>query len=164
MSSRLLPHPLFTPVLAAVWLLLNNSLHPGHILLGTLLGWLIPLFTLRFWPETVTIHRPLLLLRFTLVVLHDIVLANMVVALRILGRPQNLRPTLLEVPLDLRSDLAISLLANTICLTPGTVSARLSADRRTLLVHALDAADADEVRAQIKARYEAPLKEVFEPC
>lgn len=164
MSSRLLPHPLLTPALAGVWLLLNNSLHPGHIILGILLGWLIPLFTLRFWPETVTIHRPLLLLRFTLVVLHDIVLANMVVALRILGRPERLHPTLVEVPLDLRGDLAISLLANTICLTPGTVSARLSGDRRTLLVHALDAPDADEVRAQIKARYEAPLKEVFEPC
>ncbi|MBM4182155.1 MAG: Na+/H+ antiporter subunit E [Betaproteobacteria bacterium] len=164
MSSRLLPHPLLTPALAGVWLLLNNSLHPGHIILGILLGWLIPLFTLRFWPETVTIHRPLLLLRFTLVVLHDIVLANLVVARRILGRPEKLRPTLVEVPLDLRGDLAISLLANTICLTPGTVSARLSGDRRTLLVHALDAADAAVVRAQIKARYEAPLKEVFEPC
>ncbi|MCU0932955.1 MAG: Na+/H+ antiporter subunit E [Thiobacillaceae bacterium] len=164
MSARLLPHPLLTPALAGVWLLLNNSLHPGHIILGILLGWLIPLFTLRFWPETVKIHRPMLLLRFTLVVLYDIVLANMVVALRILGRPQRLHPTLVDVPLDLRGDLAISLLANTICLTPGTVSARLSGDRRTLLVHALDAPDADEVRAQIKARYEAPLKEVFEPC
>jgi len=164
MSSRLLPHPLLTPALAGVWLLLNNSLQPGHIILGLLLGWLIPLFTLRFWPEVVTIHRPLVLLRFTLVVLYDIVLANMVVALRILGRPERLHPTLVEVPLDLRGDLAISLLANTICLTPGTVSARLSGDRRTLLVHALDAPDADEVRAQIKARYEAPLKEVFEPC
>lgn len=164
MSSRLLPHPLLTPALAGVWLLLNNSLQPGHIILGLLLGWLIPLFTLRFWPEVVTIHRPLVLLRFTLVVLYDIVLANMVVALRILGRPERLHPTLVEVPLDLHGDLAISLLANTICLTPGTVSARLSGDRRTLLVHALDAPDADEVRAQIKARYEAPLKEVFEPC
>ncbi len=164
MSSRLLPHPLLTPALAGVWLLLNNSLDPGHIILGALLGWLIPLFTLRFWPEPVKIHRPLLLLRFTLVVLYDIVLANMVVARRILGRPESLRPTLVEVPLDLRVDLAISLLANTICLTPGTVSARLSGDRRTLLVHALDAADADAVRAQIKARYEAPLKEVFESC
>jgi multicomponent K+:H+ antiporter subunit E len=66
--------------------------------------------------------------------------------------------------LRLKSELAISLLANTICLTPGTVSARLSADRTELLVHVLDAADPQAVVAEIQARYEAPLLEVFESC
>lgn len=164
MNSRLLPHPLLTPALAAVWLLLNNSAAPGHIVLGLLLGWLIPLFTLRFWPEPVRIRRPWLLARLLAVVLTDIVVANLAVARRILGNPARLSPAFIEVPLDLTSDLAVSLLANTICLTPGTVSARLSEDRRTLLVHALDAPDPDAVRALIKARYEAPLKEVFEAC
>ena len=164
MSLRLLPHPLLTPVLAGVWLLLNNSLHPGHILLGVLLGWLIPLFTRRFWPEAVSIRKPGVLLRFLLLVFYDIFVANLVVARRILGSPAHLQPAFLEVPLELKSDLAISLLANTICLTPGTVSARLSEDRRSLLVHALDAPDPDATRAEIKTRYEAPLKEVFESC
>jgi multicomponent K+:H+ antiporter subunit E len=68
------------------------------------------------------------------------------------------------VPLALTSDLAISLLASTICLTPGTVSARLTLDRQYLLVHALDVADADQLAAIIKARYETPLREIFEPC
>ena len=63
-ARRLLPHPLLTPILAAVWLLLNNSLAPGHVVLGLLLGWLIPLFTLRFWPETVRIRKPRVLIRF----------------------------------------------------------------------------------------------------
>ena len=164
MTARLLPHPLLTPLLAAVWLLLNNSLAPGHIVLGLLLGWLIPRFTLRFWPETVRIRRPGVLVRFVAVVLWDIVVANLGVARRILADPGALRPAWIEVPLDLHSELAISLLANTICLTPGTVSARLSEDRRHLLVHALDAPDPVAVRDEIKARYEAPLKEVFESC
>lgn len=163
-QAGLLPHPLLTPILAAVWLLLNNSLAPGHIGLGLLLGWAIPMFTLRFWPESVRIHKPLTLLRFLVVVLLDIVLANLAVARLILGRPQSLRPAFLDVPLDLQGDLAIGLLANTICLTPGTVSARLSPDRKFLLVHALDAPDGDAVIATIKQRYEMPLKEVFEPC
>jgi multicomponent K+:H+ antiporter subunit E len=167
MSSRhvlrhLLPHPLLTPTLALVWLLLNNSLAPGHVVLGLLLGWLIPLFTLRFWPETVRIRKPRVLIRFMAVFILDVFLANLAVARRILGSPERLRPAFIEIPLELESDLAISFLANTICLTPGTVSAQLSADRRTLLVHALDAPDPDAVRASIKARYEAPLKEVFE--
>jgi multicomponent K+:H+ antiporter subunit E len=162
--QRILPHPLLTPALAGVWLLLNNSLAPGHILLGLLLGWLIPLFTLRFWPETVRIRQPGVLLRFLGVVVFDIVVANLAVARLIIGSPARLRPAFIEVPLALESDLAISLLANTICLTPGTVSALLSEDRRVLLVHALDAPDPKAVREQIKSRYEAPLKAVFEAC
>ncbi len=126
--NRWLPHPLLTPALALVWLLLNNSFAPGQILL----------------------------------VLYDIVVANLRVAWLVLAGPRQLRPLFVEVPLRLTNDLAISLLANTICLTPGTVSARLSADRATLLVHALDAADAAAVVADIKARYEAPLAEIFE--
>ena len=49
--KRWLPHPILTPALAVIWLLLNNSFAPGQILLGLLLGWSIPLFTLAFWPE-----------------------------------------------------------------------------------------------------------------
>lgn len=161
---RLLPHPLLTPALAAVWLLLVNSIAPGHIVLGLLLGWLIPLFTVRFWPETVRIHKPLTLLRFIAVVLMDILLANLTVARLILGRPARLRPAFVVVPLALESELAISLLANTICLTPGTVSAWLAPDRKSLLIHALDVIDTDALVATIKQRYESPLKEVFEAC
>lgn len=161
---RLLPHPLLTPILALIWLLLNNSFSPGHILLGLLLGWFIPWFTLRFWPERVRLRRPLTLLRFIGVVLYDIAVANLVVARRILGRPAALRPAFVRVPLELESDLAISLLANTICLTPGTVSARLAPDRKCLWVHGLHVPDVDRLVASIKQRYEAPLKEVFETC
>jgi len=73
-----------------------------------------------------------------------------------------LRPVFVEVPLALETDLAISLLANTISLTPGTVSARLSADKRTLVVHTLDTGDAAALVAEIKQRYETPLKKIFE--
>jgi len=161
---RLLPHPLVTLVLSIVWLLLVNNVDAGQIVLGLLLGWTIPLFTQRFWPETPRIYHSFTLLRFIVRVLGDIVVANLTVARLILGRPKRLRPAFIIVPLALKSDLAISLLANTICLTPGTVSSRLSLDRRYLLVHTLDTADPDELAANIKARYEAPLQEIFEPC
>ncbi|OGT00327.1 MAG: Na+/H+ antiporter subunit E [Gallionellales bacterium RIFCSPLOWO2_12_FULL_59_22] len=161
---RLLPHPILAPALAGIWLLLANSLAPGQIVLGLLLGWAIPFFTLRFWPEAVRIYKPLTLLRFTAMVLLDIVRANFTVARLILGNPQRLRPAFVIVPLELRSELAISLLANTICLTPGTVSALLAPDNKSLLVHALNTTDPDALAATIKQRYETPLKEVFEPC
>jgi multicomponent K+:H+ antiporter subunit E len=157
-----LPHPLLTPALAVVWLLLNNSLAPGQVLLGLLLGWAIPRFTLAFWPERVRIHSTTRLLRFAGVFLYDVLVANLAVARLILAGPRALRPAFVVVPLDLSNDLALSLLANTICLTPGTVSARLSADRRQLLVHALDCGDPAELVATVKTRFEAPLKAIFE--
>jgi multicomponent K+:H+ antiporter subunit E len=157
-----LPHPLLTPVLTATWLLLNNSLAPGHLMLGLLLGLAIPRFTLAFWPERVRIRRPAALFGLAGVFLKDLLLANFSVAKLILAGPRTLRPAFVVVPLALRNELAISLLANIICLTPGTVSARLSADRRELLVHALDCADGEALVATIKSRFEAPLREIFE--
>ena len=162
--SLMLPQPRLTLVLVLVWLLLNNSLAPGPILLGLLLGWLIPLFTRRFWPETLQFHAPLTLLRFVGVVLWDILVANLTVAGLILGQTGKLRPAFFEVPLDLKGEIGISLLANTISLTPGTVSLELSPDHSSLRVHALDAPDPDALVQEIKERYEAPLKKVFEPC
>lgn len=162
--SHLLPHPILTPILVIIWLLLNNSVAPGQIVLGLILGWAIPLLTIRFWPETIKIYKPLTLLRYIGILLWDIIVANFIVARLILGNPDRLNPLFVVIPLDLESELAISLLANSITLTPGTLSAQLSSDRKKLLVHALDESDADTLILSIKQRYEAPLKEIFEAC
>lgn len=159
---RLLPHPLLSLTLAGLWLLLVNQLSAGHLVLGALLGWLIPFATSRFWPEQIRIRHPLTLLRYLVVLVIDIVRGSFHVARLILRGPARLRPVFVAVPLALKTDLAISLLANTISLTPGTVSARLSEDKQTLIVHTLDTDDTDALVAEIKQRYEIPLKRIFE--
>ncbi|MNE59191.1 Na(+)/H(+) antiporter subunit E [compost metagenome] len=108
------------------------------------------------------IRSPLRLLRFIGLVLYDIVVANLQVARLVVGPTRTLRPAFVEIPLELTDDLPITILASVITLTPGTVSADLSADRRTLLVHGLDVPDPAGLVADIKARYEAPLKEIFQ--
>lgn len=160
--KKWLPHPLLTPILALVWLLLNNTWALGHVALGLMLGWAIPRFTLPFWPDRVRVYRPFSLLRFAAVFLWDVLLANVAVARLVLAGPKALNPLFVWVPLDLTNDLGLSLLANTICLTPGTVSACLSPDQRYLLVHALDCTDRNDLVRTIKARFEAPLMEIFE--
>lgn len=159
---RLLPHPLLTLTLAILWLLLVNQLSAGQLVLGALLGWLIPLATSSFWPEPICIRHPLTLLHYLGILIIDIVRGSFHVAYLILLGPAPLRPAFVHVPLALKTDLAISLLANTISLTPGTVSVLLSEDRRTLIVHTLDTGDADALVAEIKQRYEIPLKKIFE--
>ncbi|KGO35126.1 MAG: Na+/H+ antiporter subunit E [Desulfoprunum sp.] len=157
-----LPQPLFSLCLWMVWLLLGNTLAPGQMLLGAVLALALPLFSVRFWPDRPRLRRPLQLLRYFAVLLWDIVVANLVVARLILGPTRKLRPAFIRLPLDLCHEFAIVVLANTISLTPGTVSADLSLDRRTLLIHALDVEDEAQAIARIKDRYERPLKEIFE--
>ena len=158
---RLLPHPVLSVFLLLVWLLLNNSAAPGQILLGALLGLLIPLFSRRFWPERLVFARPDLVLRFTGLVLKDIILANFGVARVVLGPLQAIQPAFVRVPLDIRGDFPITLLASVVSLTPGTVSADIDAERRCLLVHALNVDDPQALVREIKGRYEAPIKEIF---
>ncbi len=162
--KRLLPHPILTCMLLAIWILLANDVSAGHLLLGALLGWAIPLYTARFWPEEVTVRRPLVLIRLLGVVAYDILVANVAVARLVLGPPRNIQPAFIEMPLQLRSEVGISLLANTVSLTPGTVSAFVTADRSRLIVHSLHATDPAEIIATIRTRYETPLKEVLESC
>jgi multicomponent K+:H+ antiporter subunit E len=162
MLRRLLPHPLLTLVLTLTWLLLVNSFTLGQALLGLLLGLVIPVFTRHFWPDPVRIARPWWLVFFLLKVLWDILVANVAVAALILGGRRCMRPAFVSVPLDLRTELAISILANTVSLTPGTVSAWLSPDRRTLVVHGLRVTDPAALVLEIKTRYERPLIDIFE--
>ncbi|MFP1681994.1 Na+/H+ antiporter subunit E [Alloalcanivorax sp. C16-1] len=158
---KLLPFPLLSLFLWLTWLLLNGFSW-GHGLLGLVLAVVLPLGTRPFWPNVPHLRNFPKLVRFVLVVHWDILTANLAVARLILGSPRKLRPAFVEMPLELEDDFAITLLASTISLTPGTVSADVSEDRRTLLIHALDMDDEAELVAQIKQRYERPLKEIFE--
>lgn len=158
---RLLPRPTRSLAILVLWLLLNDSLHPGHVVLGACIGWALPLVTARFWPDTVGMKRPWRALAFAALVVHDIIIANLRVARAVIGPISRLRPGFAHVPVDLTSDIGITVLAQTITLTPGTISADLSPDRRTLIVHYLDDADPAAVVAGIKERYERPLLEIF---
>lgn len=160
--KRLLPQPLFSLCLWLIWLLLNNSAAPGQVLLGGLLAVAIPLFTVRFWPNRPRLLRPWRLASYLVVLLWDITIANLAVARLILGPMRRLRPAFIKLPLDLCNNFAIVVLTNTISLTPGTVSADLSIDRRYLLIHVLDVEDEAQLIAHIKQRYERPLQEIFQ--
>ena len=160
--SRVFPQPAMSVALFIVWLLLNNSVAAGTLVMAAILAVVLPLITQRYWPEYPTTVRFAPLLRLTGIVLVDIIIANLRLIPLILGPKRRLQPRFLVIPLDLRHPFPISLLASIITLTPGTVSANLSGDRRTLLVHGLRVPDETQAVADIKYRYERRLKEVFE--
>lgn len=157
-----LPTPVLSLLLLIVWLLLTRSVAPGQILLGSALAVVIPLVCHRFMDRRPHIQKPWLLLRFVLRVLGDIIVANFEVAYLIINPWRKMRPHFVEYPLILEERFTITLLASTISLTPGTVSANLRLDGKSLLIHALDVDDPEALVAQIRQRYEAPLKEIYE--
>ncbi len=161
-ARRWFPHAALSVFMLLLWLLLANDINAGQLVLGAILAWLIPWLAQGFWPESLQLRKPLVMVKFILVVLWDIVIANMILAARILGPMGKLQPAFMQVPLDIEHEFTITLFASTISLTPGTVSADLSMDGRYLLVHSLHVTDTDAAIAQMKQRYEAPLKEVFE--
>lgn len=181
--QRLIPRPGLVLALWGVWLLLQQSVDLGHLILGAVLALLLA--RLAPAPSTAAAQRhsfeglvpedqviacdeehqsdqpdpsPLSRLyaglQLMTVVLIDILRANLEVARQILGPQADLQTAWIEMPLRVQSDRGITLLTHIITMTPGTLSARISSDRRTLSVHALHAPDPQAVIASIQSRYE----------
>jgi multicomponent K+:H+ antiporter subunit E len=140
----------------------RNSVTPGGLLVGVVLGMLIPIYTANFWPERPVIRAPLLAIALIFLLLFDVVVANIQVAYLILFKSADqLNSGWITLPLDLTSPEAITALMGVITLTPGTISSDLSADGRSLLIHCLDIDDRQAIVDRIKQRYECRIKAIF---
>lgn len=158
----LMPHPLLTLILTIVWVLLQNDVTAGMVVFGIILGILIPWATSIWWPDTPQGFKMGKMVAYSFVVVWDIIVANIEVAWIVLTVPNSkLKPAWIVVPLEVKQPEAITVLAGTITLTPGTVSADLSDQGHSLLVHVLHTDDPDAVRDEIKQRYERRLLEIF---
>jgi len=158
----LLPHPFLTLLLAIVWVLLQNEVSAGMVVFGIILGIIIPRMTSIWWPDTPKGFSLGKMFSYSLIVMWDILIANIQVAWIVLTVPNSkLKPAWIVVPLEVRQPEAITMLAGTITLTPGTVSADLSSEGHSLLVHVLHTDDPDAVLDEIKTRYERRLTEIF---
>lgn len=163
MFDWLLPHPILSLTLTIVWVLLVNDFSTGSFALGILIGIAVPKLLASYWPNRPKIGNVPMMIEYALIVLWDILISNIQVAYLVLfRRGRSLRSKLVIVPLDLTAPEAITALAGTITMTPGTLSADLSADGKALLVHCLETDDPDGVVATIKQRYERRLKEIFQ--
>jgi multicomponent K+:H+ antiporter subunit E len=142
--------------------MLADSWTIGSLVMAVFLGTVIPLFTAPWWPGKPRLKRPLALISYLAIVLYDVVVSSYQVAKIILFMPPDqIRTTFIPVPTTLTSPEAIALLAGSITMTPGTLTADIAADGRTLLIHTLHAPDPDQVRDGILTRYEARLKRIY---
>lgn len=163
--KRWLPSLPLSFALLVTWLLLNQSIAPAHLLLGSVLAVAAPLLARPLQPHGhARIRRPLALFRLLWMSAIEIVRSCVNVSSIILFRKaEGVNSQFIRVPLDLRSPHGLALLSCLINSTPGTVWVELLSDGKELLLHVFDLHDEQWWIDTIKTRYEQPIREVFEP-
>lgn len=141
-------------LLAMVWTSLVGDFRPGSFLAGFALAHLLLWLTAGGSARSRYFEKPWQLARFAAFFLWALVRANLRVAYEVITPTMRMCPGIVAIPLDVQTDAAITLLTNLVTLTPGTLGVDISADRRTLYVHAMYAHDADAVRREIKEGFE----------
>lgn len=140
--------------LVAVWVLAWGRPTPVELVLGIASALLVARFLRNLYdfevPAKSVVRKAPAFFAFGARFVADLVLSSVDVAYRVLV-PSRVFPAVVEVPLAARSDYAVTLIANRITLTPGTLSADYDADRGVLQVHSITAAkDPDAVRRQVR--------------
>ncbi|RUT31031.1 Na+/H+ antiporter subunit E [Arsenicitalea aurantiaca] len=149
--------------MAILWAAIGGSFTLPNLLFGGLVGGIAALLLRNSMRGPASLRRLGAFVSLAWLFLVELMISATKVALLVL-RPdlkQRLSPGIIAYPLKARSDVQITVLANLITLTPGTLSVDVSDDRSTLFIHALEADDADAVIAAIASGFEAKVMEVF---
>ncbi|KRB84013.1 Na+/H+ antiporter subunit E [Noviherbaspirillum sp. Root189] len=162
--KRLLPFPWMSLFLLVLWLLLNQSIEPVHLLFGACLGIATPLLTRKLQPLGYPrLAKPLTFVRLMSMALVEIVRSCISVSRIILFvKPAEVKSQFIKVPLDIRNPYGLAMLSCLINSTPGTVWVEILGDRHELALHVFDLHDEQWWIETIKERYEKPLIEIFE--
>ena len=161
--KRLLPYPLLTLALAAMWLLLNETVSPGAALLGLVASLVACAVVVALDLPKARFRRLRGVGRLAWVVLVEIVRSNNAVARIILSPGDGQRSSgFVLIPLEMRAPYGLATLACILTATPGTVWVEYDSARSTMLLHVLDLIDEQEWLHIVKDRYEKPLMEIFE--
>ena len=152
---------LLNMILALVWIAVTGQFTARNLFFGFVLGFLILFFTRQIVGTPNYGNRMIKVIGLAIFFVRELIIANLRVAYDVLTPGFRLRPGVIAIPLDVRSDAEITLLANLITLTPGTLSLDVSADRRVLYIHAMYVGDPEVVRQQIKQGFERRVIEVL---
>jgi multicomponent Na+:H+ antiporter subunit E len=153
---------LLNVLLALTWIALTGQFTPANLALGFVLGYLLLWLVQRTQEPLTYFARVRQVLGFAGFFLWELVKANLQVTYFILSPHRKMRPGVIAVPLDARTDAEITLLSNLITLTPGTLSLDVSADRRVLYIHSMYLGDKPDLfRQRVKEGVERRVLEML---
>ncbi len=148
-------------LMALVWALITGSFTLANIIFGFVLG-AGALYLIREQAGSLGYFgRGAKLTKLGMLFLYELIMSAVRVATLVMSPKMDLKPGIFAYPLELDRDFEITLLANMITLTPGTLSVDVSDDRRFLYVHAVDCSDPDSLRRDIADGFERRIKEAF---
>ena len=145
---------LWNILLAVVWAAITGNFAPGNLVLGFALGFLVLFFARRVIGSADYARRLIQAIGLAAYFLWELILSNLRVAADVLRPKLRLRPGVIAIPLDARTDVEIVLLANLITVTPGSLSLDVSADRQTLYLHVMHFDDPEAVQRKVKEGFE----------
>ena len=161
--SRIVPYPVLAMFLLLMWVLLQQSVSVGHLLLGSVVALIASHAMAALQPERPRARRVLTIVKLGVLVTLDVIRSNIAVTRIILqGRPRKQTEGFLVVPLKLTNTYGLVILACIVTATPGSAWLEYNAARSTVLIHVLDLVDETEWRETLKSRYETLLLEIFE--
>lgn len=147
-------------ILAIAWALGAGELTAARLVEGFILGFVALWVTGRIVGANEYGRKAIALVRLVLFFLKELLVANLRVAYDVLTPTHHMRPGVISIPLDVRSDAEITLLGNLITLTPGTLTLDVSPDHKTMYIHAMYIEDVGKLRRQIKDGLERRILEV----
>ena len=155
--------PVLVLGLTVLWLVLNQTLAPGHIALGAALGTGLSWAGSTLRPLQARVRRVDLAVALLFAVLVDIIRSNIGVATIVLGLTgdRQINTNFVDIPLDMTDPHGLAVLAMIVTSTPGTVWVGLSPNERVLRLHVLDLVDEAYWIDLIKNRYERQLIRIF---
>ncbi|EDL63452.1 Na+/H+ antiporter subunit E [Bacillus sp. SG-1] len=146
--------------LAFLWMFLQVSFTSTSFIIGYILGLIITFAFRRFFNSRFYLWRVFAVISLLLLFLKELILSNISVLKTILKPRLDIKPGIFELPTELKTDWEITLLANLITLTPGTLVVDISYDNKILYIHTLDIPDVDEAVNDIKNTFEKAIMEV----
>lgn len=154
-------HLLFNILLAMAWTLLAGEVTIPSFTVGLVIGYLLLWISRPALGGEAYFRKLPLVTRFLMFFMKELIIANLKVAYDILTPKDYMEPGIIAYPLDARTDMEITLFANLLTLTPGTLSLDVSTDRKTLYVHALYVRNVDEFRKELKKGLEKRLLDIL---
>ncbi|CAN5735067.1 Na+/H+ antiporter subunit E [soil metagenome] len=148
-------------VLALAWVAMSGQFSAENLAVGFAFGYLALFLLQRATGPSPYFTKAIRLAAFLAFYLVELVRANLRVAYDVITPSHHMHPGIVAIPLEARSNVEITLLANLITMTPGSLSLDVSDDRSTLYVHSMFMSDPEAFRDTIKREFERRVLELL---
>lgn len=147
-------------IISFMWMFLSESYTFITFVIGYIVGILLLLILNRFFNERFYLERFYKIILLFYIFIKELILSNVDVVKLVYAKKPNFEPGIFAMPIDVKKNWEITLLANLISLTPGTLSIAISDDNKNIFIHAMHINEKEQSIYDIKNTFEKAIMEV----